>query len=316
MRDSLVTVFGGSGFIGRHLVRRLAERGARVNVAVRDTEAALYLKPMGSVGQITPIMASLRHPPSVARAVEGADVVVNLVGILYQRGAQSFDAIHARGAEVVAKAASEAGAQRLVQMSAIGADPESPAEYARSKAAGEKLTSVAFPGTTIIRPSIVFGPEDDFFNRFGAMARILPALPLIGGGETRFQPVYVGDVADAMIAVLDRPDTAGKTFELGGPRIYSFKELMEVVLQETGRKRLLLPLPFAAAKLQAAFLQLLPVPPLTIDQVKLLERDNVVGDTAAGLDDLGITPTPIHGVLPTYMFRYRRGGAKVAPRFG
>lgn len=316
MRDSLVTVFGGSGFIGRHLVRRLAERGARVNVAVRDTEAALYLKPMGSVGQITPIMASLRHPPSVARAVEGADVVVNLVGILYQRGAQSFDAIHARGAEVVAKAASEAGAQRLVQMSAIGADPESPAEYARSKAAGEKLTSVAFPGTTIIRPSIVFGPEDDFFNRFGAMARILPALPLIGGGETRFQPVYVGDVADSMIAVLDRPDTAGKTFELGGPRIYSFKELMEVVLQETGRKRLLLPLPFAAAKLQAAFLQLLPVPPLTIDQVKLLERDNVVGDSAAGLADLGITPTPIHGVLPTYMFRYRRGGAKVAPRFG
>ncbi len=317
MRDSLITVFGGSGFLGRHLVRRLADRGARINVAVRDPEAALYLKPMGAVGQVTPVAANLRNAQSVTRAVAGADAVVNLVGILYQHGAQRFDAVHAVGAERVAEAAAEAGASRLVQISAVGADPKSPSKYARSKAAGEAAVKVAFPQATIVRPSILFGPEDDFFNRFGALVRFTPVLPLIGGGKTLFQPVYVGDVAEAIAVMLERPETAGQTYELGGPRRYSFAELMQRVLKETGRRRLLAPVPFGIAKLQAAFLQMSPMPPLlTIDQVKLLQRDNVVAEGALGLAELGITPTPLDAVLPTYMARYRRGGSKIVPRFG
>ncbi len=313
MRDSLVTVFGGSGFLGRHLVARLAEAGARVTVAVRDPEAASFLKPMGAVGQIVPVQANLRHPPSIARAVEGAAAVVNLVGILYQRGRQRFAAIHARGAELVAKAAASADAGRLIQISAIGADPEAAAEYGRSKAAGEQASRAAFPSATVVRPSIVFGPEDDFFNRFGALARYTPVLPLIGGGATRFQPVYVGDLAAAMVALLNDPATAGRTYELAGPRVYSFRELMQIVMRETGRRRLLVPLPFEIASLQAAFLQLLPVPPLTVDQVKMLRSDNVAAEGTLGLADLGIEPTPVDGILSSYMFRYRRGGAQTSP---
>ena len=313
MRDSLVTVFGGSGFLGRYLVARLAEAGARITVAVRDPEAAAFLKPMGEVGQVVPVQANLRHPPSIARAVEGTDAVVNLVGILYQRGRQRFAAIHGHGAELVANAAASAGAGRLIQISAIGADPEAAAEYGRSKAAGEQASRAAFPGATVVRPSIVFGPEDDFFNRFGALARYTPVLPLIGGGQTRFQPVYVGDVAAAMVAMLSDPATAGQTYELAGPRVYSFRELMLIVMRETGRRRLLVPLPFGIATLQAAFLQLLPVPPLTIDQVKMLRSDNVAAEGALGLADLGIEPTPADGILPTFMYRYRRGGAQTSP---
>ena len=313
MRDSLVTVFGGSGFLGRHLVARLAEAGARITVAVRDPEAASFLKPMGAVGQIVPVQANLRHPPSIARAVEGAAAVVNLVGILYQRGRQRFAAIHARGAELVAQAAASADAGRLIQISAIGADPEAAAEYGRSKAAGEQASRAAFPSATVVRPSIVFGPEDDFFNRFGALARYTPVLPLIGGGATRFQPVYVGDLAAAMVAILNDPATAGRTYELAGPRVYSFRELMQIVMRETGRRRLLVPLPFEIASLQAALLQLLPVPPLTVDQVKMLRSDNVAAEGTLGLADLGIEPTPVDGILSTYMFRYRRGGAQTSP---
>ena len=310
MRDRLVTVFGGSGFLGRHLVRRLAARGARITVAVRDPVAAAFLKPMGDVGQITPVAANIREPGSVDRAVAGADAVVNLVGILYESGPQRFGAVQARGAATVAAAARAAGARRLVQVSAIGADPQSPSLYAQSKAAGEAAAAQAFSGATIVRPAIVVGPEDGFFNRFGALARVLPVLPLIGGGLTRMQPVFVGDVAEAMTRILADPATAGETYELGGPRVYTFKELLELVLRETDRKRLLVPLPFAVAKFEAVFLQLLPKPLLTVDQVRLLERDTVVAPDAKGFAALGITPQPIGPIAAEVVARYRRPGAR------
>lgn len=308
MAARVITVFGGSGFIGRYLVQRLARRGWLIRVAVRHPDAALFLKPLGDVGQVTPIAASLRHQDSIRAAVAGADAVVNLVGILYQRGNQRFDAIHAEGARAVAAAAAAAGARRLVQMSALGADPASPADYARSKAAGEAAAAAAFPGATIVRPSVVFGPEDGFFNRFAAMARFSPALPLIGGGSTRFQPVYVGDVAEAMARMLDDDGTRGRTYELGGPRVYSFKELLDLTLSTVDRRRLLLPLPFWAASLKAAVLELLPTPPLTRDQVRLLRRDNVATPGALGLAELGITPTAAELIIPTYLDIYRIGG--------
>ena len=302
------TVFGGSGFIGRYVVKGLAEAGWVVRAAVRRPSEALFLKPMGDVGQITPIGANLRDEASVAAAVAGADAVVNLAGILYPRGRQTFAAVHAEGAGRVARAAAAAKAGRLVHVSAIGAGPGARAAYARSKAAGEQAVLAAFPGATIIRPSIVFGPEDGFFNRFAKLARLFPALPLIGGGNTRFQPVYVGDVAAAIVAAIDRPGAAGGIYELGGPRIYSFRELMELLLHEIRRDRLLLPLPWSIARLQAAFLELLPVPPLTRDQVTLLESDNVVAPGAKGLADLGITPTAAEIILPTYLDRFRPHG--------
>jgi NADH dehydrogenase len=264
---------------------------------------------MGVVGQVEPVQANIRDDVSVRNAVEGADAVVNLVGILYETGRQTFEAVQADGAGRVARAARDAGIDRFVHVSAIGADAESAASYARSKAAGEAAVREALPRATIVRPSIVFGPEDDFFNRFAAMARLSPALPLIGGGTTRFQPVYVGDVADAILAALDDPATAGAIYELGGPRIYSFRELMALVLQETERRRLLLPVPVFAARIQAAFLQLLPKPLLTVDQVNQLQIDNVPADDLPGLADLGIAnPTSAEVILPSYLHRYRRTG--------
>ena len=313
MTPSMVTVFGGSGFLGRHLVQRLAATGARVTVAVRNPESALFLKPMGDVGQITPVGADVRDGPAVAAAVQGADWVVNLVGILYETKRQSFSAIHAQGAERIAKAAKAAGAKRLVHVSAIGANRHSSAAYARSKAAGEAAVAAAYPAATILRPSIIFGPEDDFFNRFAAMARVSVALPLFGGGETRFQPVYVGDVAAAVVKALTDEGTAGTTYELGGPRVYSFRQLMTLILAEIGRKRILLPLPFFVADAMGAVLQSLPLPfgmapPLTGDQAKLLRYDNVVSGDAPGLADLGIAPTACEIILPTYLDRFRRHG--------
>jgi NADH dehydrogenase len=309
----MVTVFGGSGFLGRHLVQRLAATGARVTVAVRNPESALFLKPMGDVGQITPVGADVRDGPAVAAAVQGADWVVNLVGVLYETRRQSFSAIHAQGAERIAKAAKAAGAKRLVHVSAIGANRHSSAAYARSKAAGEAAVAAAYPAATILRPSIIFGPEDDFFNRFAAMARVSVALPLFGGGETRFQPVYVGDVAAAVVKALTDEGTAGTTYELGGPRVYSFRQLMTLMLAEIGRKRILLPLPFFVADAMGAVLQSLPLPfgmapPLTGDQAKLLRYDNVVSGDAPGLADLGIAPTACEIILPTYLDRFRRHG--------
>ena len=305
MQGMRVTVFGGAGFVGRYIVKRLAAAGAGVRVACRDPERAKFLKPAGGVGQVVPVQANLRYPESVRAAVEGVDAVVNCVGVLVSRGAQSFGAIHAVGAGDVASAAAEAGAGRLVHISAIGADAESTAAYARSKAAGEAAVREAFPDAAILRPSLVIGPEDDFFNRFALLARLLPALPLVGGGFTRFQPAYVGDVADAAIAALDR---AGGQFELGGPKIYSFRQLMELLLEEIGRKRLLVPVPFQVMQAKAAFIQFVPGAPITPDQVESLKYDNVVSEGAAGFAELGIEPKDIETVIPTYLDRFRVRG--------
>ena len=309
MSDRVVTVFGGSGFIGRYVVQRLAKTGVRVNVAVRHVERAKFLKPMGNVGQITPIGCDVTDAESVARAVQGADAVINLVGILYPSGhGKNFDTVHRQAARTIAEAAKAVGAGALVHISAIGADAESESAYARSKAAGEAAVREVFPDAVILRPGIVFGPEDAFFNRFAAMARLSPALPLIGGGHTLFQPVYVGDVADAVLRGLADARARGKIYELGGPKTYSFKQLMEVMLATIGRGRLLVPVPFCLAEIQAAFLQLLPVPPLTRDQVTLLKRDNVVAEGALTLADLDIEPTTLEVILPAYLERFRRGG--------
>lgn len=308
MATPVVTIFGGSGFIGRHVVRRLAKRGWIIRIAVRDPERAKFLRPLGDVAQITPVAAALQNRDSVAAAVAGADAVVNLVGILYERGRQTFEAVHVDGARCVAEAAAAAGVRQLVHQSAIGADVYAEADYARSKGYGEQAVRAAFSEAVICRPSIVVGPEDGFFNRFAAMARLSPALPLIGGGETRFQPVYVGDVAVAIARALSDPQARGATYELGGPRVYTFKQLMELLLSEINRRRLLVPVPYWAAEIQATFLQLLPVPPLTRDQVRLLRRDNVVSKDARTLSDLGIAPTAIEAVIPTYLARYRPRG--------
>lgn len=308
MARKLVTVFGGSGFIGRYVVRNLAQAGWQVRVAVRRPDEALFLKTAGDVGQVTPVAANIRDEKSVAAAVSGADAVINLVGILYEGGRQKFDSVQGAGAKRLAMAARAAGAKRFIQISAIGADPHSNSGYARSKADGEQGVASSFPGATILRPSIVFGPEDDFFNRFAKMAMLSPALPLIGGGHTKFQPVYVGDVAAAVATALDDPTTAGKTYELAGPRIYTFRELLTLMLREIGRSRALIPLPFALATVQAAFLQVLPVPPLTVDQVRMLKRDNVASAQVPGLKDLGLNATAVEVVLPTYLDRYRPRG--------
>lgn len=301
-----VTVVGGSGFIGRTVVQRLAKAGWVVRVATRDPAASAYLKPLGNVGQIVPLRASITDPASLAIAVEGAEAVINLVGILHESGRQSFDAVQAQGPATLAELAAKAGAKNFIQVSAIGADPNSPAAYGRSKAAGEAGVRRVFPAAVILRPSIVFGPGDGFFNRFAAMARFAPALPLIGGGHTKFQPVYVGDVADAVMVALENPDCAGKTYELGGPKVYTFRELMELTLAQIGRKRCLISLPWGIARLQAAVMEKLPAPMLTRDQVAMLERDNVA--SGPGLKELGITPTAVEAILPTYLDIYRRGG--------
>lgn len=313
MTAQTVTVFGGSGFVGRYVVGVFARSGARVRVAVRHPERASFLKVAGDVGQITPVLANIRDDASVAAALDGSDAVVNLVGILYERGRQTFDAVHDAGAARIARAAQAAGAGRLIQVSAIGADIHSDSHYARSKAAGEVAVAAAFPGATIVRSSVVFGPEDEFFNRFAALARILPALPLIGGGHTRFQPVYAADVAEAIGAILADPATSGRTYELGGPDVYTFRELLERLLREIGRRRLLVPAPFFIARLQAVFLELLPAPLLTRDQVRLLRSDNVVGGALPGFTDLGITPNGLDAILPTYLGRYRRRGSHDQP---
>src|SRR5215472_925705 len=277
--ETLVTVFAGSGFLGRHVVRALAKLGYRVRVAVRRPELAGFLQPFGRVGQIHAVQANLRYPASVEAAARDADVVINLVGILYERGKQRFDTVQAFGAEAVALAAANFGA-RLIHVSAIGADEDAPALYARSKAMGEKLVRAAVPAAVILRPSILFGPEDDFFNKFAAIARLSPALPLIGGGHTRFQPVFVGDVASAVAAGIEGRAKDGEVYELGGPEVRSFKELMQFTLATIQRQRLLVPIPFALAKFQTGILQLLPKPLLTPDQVELLRGDVTVSDKA------------------------------------
>ena len=309
--ETLVTVFGGSGFLGRHVVRALANRNYRIRVAVRRPELTGHLQPLGRVGQIHAVQANLRFPQSVAAAARDADIVINLVGILFERGRQRFDAVMAEGAEAVAQAANAVGA-RLVHVSAIGADEGSPSHYARAKAAGERLVLAAQSQATIMRPSIVFGPEDDFFNRFAALARLAPALPLPGGGQMRFQPIFAGDVAEAIALAVDGECKPGTIYELGGPDVRTFKELMEYVLATTERRRLLVPVPFALMKAQARILQFLPKPPITPDQVELLQRDNIVSALAREqgrtIEALGIVPASISSVVPDYLWRFRKTG--------
>jgi NADH dehydrogenase len=311
-QDTLVTVFGGSGFLGRHVVRALAKRDYRIRVAVRRPELAGHLQPVGRVGQIHAVQANLRHPASVTAAMRDSDVAINLVGILTESGRQTFDAVQGRGAETIAKAAAAVSA-RMVHVSAIGADAESASGYARAKAAGEQAVLAAIPAASILRPSVVFGPEDDFTNRFAGLAKVSPFLPLIGGGTTRLQPVYVGDVAQAVADAVDGKTTAGATYELGGPEILTMREIMEFILKVTERKRLLLPLPFGLAKLQASVLQFAPgALKLTPDQVELLQSDNVVSEAAkaAGLtlQGLGITPDSLEAIAPQYLWRFRAAG--------
>jgi uncharacterized protein YbjT (DUF2867 family) len=317
--ETLITVFGGSGFLGRHVVQALAERQYRIRVAVRRPDLTGHLQPLGCVGQIHAVQANVRNRPSVAAAVRGSDVVINLVGILFESGRQRFDAVQSFGAEGVALAAAAHNA-RMVHISAIGADEDSSAAYARAKRRGEELVLAATPEATIFRPSILFGPNDDFFNRFAGIARLSPFLPLVGGGHTRFQPVFAGDVAEAIAKAVDGATRPGAIYELGGPDVYTFRELMEFTLATIERRRLLLPLPFGVAKLQAAIFELvskfplrvLSKPLLTRDQVELLRYDNVVSDTARRdgltLEGLGITPQSIAAIVPTYLWRFRKAG--------
>ncbi len=313
--DGLVTVFGGSGFVGRHTVRAMANAGWRVRAAVRRPDLAGHLQPMGVVGQIHAVQANLRFPDSVAAACAGSDVVINLVGVLVAGGNQSFDAVHAAGARAVAKAARDAGVKRVIHVSAIGADRKSASAYARSKAEGEAGVLEEFPDAIILRPSIVFGPEDEFFNRFAAMARISPFLPLIGGGRTKFQPVFVGDLANALAAASAGKGKPGHIYEIGGPEVLSFKQLLDQTQNWTGRKRWFLRLPFWAAKLQAIVMTPLPnaLRPITLDQVNSLQSDNVVSDTAKRegrtLEALGVTaPHAVGSIVPGYLERFRARG--------
>lgn len=307
MDSRLVTVFGGTGFLGRHTVRALAKAGWRIKVAARRPARGFFLRPLGTVGQIDFVKCDVSDADSVAAALAGSDAAVNLCGILFQRG-QTFEDVQADGPANVGATAAKAGVKAVVHVSAIGADSESASEYAATKAEGETRLREIFPAATILRPSIIFGPEDGFFNRFAEMARFLPALPLIGGGKTLFQPVFVGDVAAAIVAALDSEAARGHTYELGGPTVYSFRQLMQLILSETDRSRILLPVPFGIAAIKAFFLQFLPNPPLTPDQVKLLRHDNVVAPQALGLADLGIMPTSVEAEVPAYLWRYRPKG--------
>src|SRR6266436_6488467 len=303
-----VAILGGSGFIGRYIVKRLAERGDVVAVGGRYAAQAKFLKLKGDVGQVGLFNIAIDDERLLPAFLAGNDTVINCAGILRESGRQRFDLVHHTAPARLARLAREARVARFIHVSAIGADPRASSAYARSKAAGEQAVRDAFPTATILRPSIVFGPEDQFFNRFAALAVVSPVLPLIGGGLTRFQPVYVSDVADAVIRCLDDPATAGRTYELGGPKIYTFRELLDLILREIRRKRWFVDLPFGVAELQAKLMSILPNPPITPDQVELLKRDNVVSPGAMTLSSLGITPTPVEVILPTYLDRFRRGG--------
>jgi uncharacterized protein YbjT (DUF2867 family) len=316
--DKIVTLIGGSGFVGRHIARALAKRGYRIRVGCRRPDLAGHVQPLGTPGQIMPIQVNVRYPASLAAACDGAYAVMNLTGVLASGGAQSFEAVHEFGAEACAKAARTAKASVFIQMSALGADVNSGSEYARSKGQGEVRAKAAFPGAVILRPSIVFGPEDNFFNQFAGMSRLAPALPLIGGGVTKFTPVFVGDVAEAVAKLIDAGEATGKTYELGGPEVFTFKQLLEFTLDTIGRKRLLLPLPWPVAKVLGTVLGVMPGAPLTADQVELLKTDNVVSNAATregrDLGGLGIKPSSIQGIVPSYLYRFRKAGQFTAPK--
>ncbi len=310
-KSKLVTVFGGSGFVGRHVVRALAKRGYRVRVAVRRPDLAGHLQPLGNVGQIQFVQANLRYSWSVEQACDGADIVVNLVGILFESGKQKFESVQHFGASAIADAAKRAGA-KLVHLSALGADVESTSNYAKSKAEGENAVLRIMPEAIIMRPSIIFGPEDGFFNMFAGLTQFSPVLPAIGGGNTRFQPVYVGDVAEAVALAVDGKARSGTIYELGGPEVATFRQCLEVILETIGRTRVIISLPWWMARLMGRVMSLLPNPMLTLDQVKLLESDNVVSDDAVDkgltLEGLGIQPTTMNAILPAYLVRFKPHG--------
>ncbi|MFC0633410.1 complex I NDUFA9 subunit family protein [Brevundimonas balnearis] len=312
MAGKVVVVFGGSGFVGAQAVRALAKRGWRVRVAVRKPHLAGPLRPLGDIGQIQAMRCDITRREDVAAALEGADAAVNLVGLLFEGGGRSFQAAHVDGARHIAEVCREKGVEQLVHISAIGADQNAAAGYARTKGEAEVVVRDAMPHAVILRPSIVFGHGDGFLNRFASLATMAPALPLIGGGVTKFQPVYVGDVAEAIAAGLERADARGRTFELGGPEVFSFKQILELILRETKRQRILLPIPFMAARILGSFAQLTAVigvaPQLTRDQVLMLQSDNIVSAGAPGLTDLGVQPTGLEAIAPSYLWRYRRGG--------
>ena len=320
-KDRIVTVFGGSGFVGRHVVRALARDGWRVRVATRRPDLAFHLQPLGRVGQIHAVQANVRYPESLAAALRDAQAAVNLVGILAPWGKQTFESVQSEGAAALAKAAAAAGVSNVVHLSAIGADARSASDYARTKAEGEAAMLAAIPSAKIVRPSVVFGPEDDFFNRFAGMARVAPFLPLIGGGETKLQPVYVGDVAEVVSRLLRGEGKSGAVYELGGPSVYTMRKIMEFVLATIQRKRILAPMPFNIAeslgsvteKLNTLLLGLLPADfVFTRDQVELLRHDNVVSAKAVAegrtLAGLGLTPESVENIVPTYLYRYRKNG--------
>lgn len=312
MGKGLVTIFGGSGFIGKYVVRALVKEGWRVRVAMRRPHTGLDLKVTGNVGQVQLVQANLRFPLSVQRAVDGSDAVVNLVALLSESGKQTFEALHVTGAETLAKACAEAGIKNLVHISALGADLDSASEYARTKAEGENLIRASIASADILRPSIVFGPEDNFFNQFAAMTSFAPALPLIGGGGTKFQPIYAGDVAEAVATCLRR-GTHGETYALGGPQTYTFKELLEFVLKTIDRKRFLVPVPWFAANAMGFAGELsgaIPfvTPFLTRDQVTLLKTDNIIPDEMKSAEDLAIELETIEAIVPGYLARYRHHG--------
>ncbi len=308
MTRKVATVFGGSGFIGRYVVKRLAALGYVVRVAVRDPESAIFLKPMGAVGQVVPLYAPVQSEAPVARAIEDAQLVVNLAGILAEHRKGEFFAVHKAGAERIARLSAAAGVARLVHISAIGADPNGASDYARSKGQGEQAVLAAFRKVAILRPSILFGAEDQFFNRFASLAMLSPVVPIVGG-KTKFQPVYVGDVADAILAAASGKGE-GQVLELGGPEVKTFLELIEYVLKVTDRHRAIWDLPLALARFSAAFLEHLPGKLLTLDQIKLLQRDNIVAEDALDLASLGIRPTPFDMIVPRYLTRFRAGGRR------
>jgi uncharacterized protein YbjT (DUF2867 family) len=326
MTSDIVTVVGGSGFVGRHVVRALAQRGFRVKVAVRRPDLAFHLQPLGNVGQIHAVQANVRYPESLKNAMEGSVAVVNLVGILAPTGRQTFETVQAQGAQTVAEVATQLGVSRLVHVSAIGADRDSASLYARTKAQGEDSVRQAFPSATILRPSVVFGPEDQFFNRFAALARMMPVLPLPGGGTTRLQPVFVGDVAEVVARGVEgsvQAQTQAQTqiYELGGPEAKTLREIVQYICDYTGRKRLIAPLPWPLARLQAGMMEIMDKITLgllpddlmiTRDQVTLLQSDNVVSQSAMDegrtLIGLGITPTAFEAVVPSYLWRFRKTG--------
>lgn len=307
MNGELVTIFGGAGFIGKTLVQHLAKAGYRIRVAVRRPNSALFVKPLGDLGQVQVSQANIRNKASVAAAIKGADVVINLVSVLHESGSQSFEKLNVQGAENIAEVASYAGVKRLFQVSAIGVDEESSSKYARTKARGEKAVLKHFPSATIIRPSVVFGPDDQFFNKFAGMAKMFRMLPVVCG-DTKMQPIYVGDVAAAIENAIKDENTAGKIYEIGGPKVYTLREIMELVNKVTKQDVPLIPIPLQLAYFQAFFLGMLPNPLLTIDQVRLLQNDNVVGESMPNLSDLGVAPTPAEAIIPNYLVHYRPTG--------